>query len=143
MSIINKPFRCDCPVTSALDLVGDKWTLVLVKQMLLEYKMTFKDFSQSDSSIAPNILSSRLKKMESLGFIVKKNHPENKKTNLYLLTARGLSLSPIIIELAMWTHENIKPINEEKLNELYGESKDKEKLNQAIIGKYIEQTIVL
>jgi DNA-binding HxlR family transcriptional regulator len=111
--------------------------------MLLEYKMTFKDFSQSDSSIAPNILSSRLKKMESLGFIVKKNHPENKKTNLYLLTARGLSLSPIIIELAVWTHENIKPINEEKLNELCGESKDKEKLNQAIIGKYIEQTIVL
>jgi DNA-binding HxlR family transcriptional regulator len=81
--------------------------------------------------------------MESLGFIVKKNHPENKKTNLYLLTARGLSLSPIIIELAVWTHENIKPINEEKLNELCGESKDKEKLNQAIIGKYIEQTIVL
>ena len=48
MSLLGKIFRCDCPVTSALDIVGDKWTLVIVKLMLLEQKKTFKEFSESD-----------------------------------------------------------------------------------------------
>ena len=53
---MNSSFRCDCPITSALDIVGDKWTLVIIKQILLEGKQTFKDFSESDEAIATNIL---------------------------------------------------------------------------------------
>ena len=54
-------FRCNCPFTSALDILGDKWMLVIVKQMLIEGKETFKDFTDSEEAIATNILSVKLK----------------------------------------------------------------------------------
>ncbi|MGK0457476.1 MAG: DNA-binding HxlR family transcriptional regulator [Polaribacter sp.] len=105
-------FRCTCPITSALDIVGDKWSLVIIKQMLLQDCRTFKDFSESKEAIAPNILSARLKTLEKLKFIEKKKIPQNKKTNIYVLTENGLSLTPIIVELALWSDHNLRPIHE-------------------------------
>ena len=110
--MIHKKFRCNCPITSALDVVGDKWSLVIIKQMLLQDCLTFKDFSESTEAIAPNILSARLKTLEKLKFIEKKKIPQNKKTNIYVLTENGLSLTPIIVELAMWSDHNLRPIHE-------------------------------
>lgn len=101
-------FRCNCPVSSAIDIVGDKWTLVIIKQMLLEGKKTFKDFSECDESIASNILSSRLKMLEALNIISKEKLPHNKKTNIYLLTQKGLNLTPTIVELLLWSDGNIR-----------------------------------
>mgnify|MGYP000100067388 FL=1 len=135
MSFLDKIFRCDCPVTSALDVVGDKWTLVIIKLMLLEYKKTFKDFYESDESIAPNILSARLKTLLKTGFITKVNHPDNKKTFIYNLTEKGLSLTPVIIELGLWSHNNIKESDIYILNELNMNINNKSKLNQQIIDK--------
>ena len=105
---MNNDFRCNCPITSALDIVGDKWTLVIIKQMLLEGKKTFKDFSESDEAIASNILSSRLKMLEEYKMISKEKLPHNKKTNIYLLTEKGLGLTPTIIELTLWSDGNIR-----------------------------------
>ena len=135
MSFLDKIFRCDCPVTSALDVVGDKWTLVIIKLMLLEYKKTFKDFYESDESIAPNILSARLKTLLKTGFITKVNHQDNKKTFLYNLTEKGLSLTPVITELAVWSHNNVR---ESDIYMLNMNIKNKSKLNQQIINKYKE-----
>ncbi len=105
---MNNKFRCNCPITSALDILGDKWTLVIIKQMLLERKKTFKDFSESDEAIASNILSSRLKMMEEYKIISKEKPPDNKKTNIYLLTEKGLGLTPTIVELTLWSDSNIR-----------------------------------
>ena len=135
MPFLDKIFRCDCPVTSALDVVGDKWTLVIIKLMLLEYKKTFKDFYESDESIAPNILSARLKTLLKTGFITKVNHPDNKKTFIYNLTEKGLSLTPVITELAVWSHNNVR---ESDIYMLNMNIKNKSKLNQQIINKYKE-----
>jgi DNA-binding HxlR family transcriptional regulator len=104
-------FRCKCPITSAIDILGDKWILVIIKQMLIEDSMTFKDFIESDETIATNILSSKLKCLEELGIIIKKQLPDNKKTNLYLLTEKGLALTPIIVELSIWSDENVRELN--------------------------------
>jgi DNA-binding HxlR family transcriptional regulator len=104
-------FRCKCPITSAIDILGDKWILVIIKQMLIEDSMTFKDFIESDEAIATNILSSKLKCLEELGIIIKKQLPDNKKTNLYLLTVKGLALTPIIVELSIWSDENVRELN--------------------------------
>ena len=138
MSFLDKIFRCDCPVTSALDVVGDKWTLVIIKLMLLEYKKTFKDFYESDESVAPNILSARLKTLLKTGFITKVNHPDNKKTFIYNLTEKGLSLTPVITELALWSHNNVR---ESDIYMLNMNVNNKSKLNQQIIDKYIEKHI--
>lgn len=131
-------FRCQCPITSALDIVGDKWTLVIIKQMLFEEKSTFKDFTESQESIATNILSSRLKLLEKFGIINKDNHPKNKKTNIYTLTTKGLSFTPILIELMFWSKENIKEFHP-NLNihpELDRIKKDKKQSGKQIIASY-------
>ena len=70
--MIHKNFRCNCPITSALDVLGDKWSLVIIKQMLLQDCLTFKDFSESTEAIAPNILSARLKTLEKLSLLKKR-----------------------------------------------------------------------
>lgn len=108
---MNPTFRCDCPITSALDILGDKWILVLVKQMLLEGRETFKDFTSSDEAIATNILTTKLKYLEGLGLVTKSKKPENKKTVYYHLTEKGLALTPIIVELALWSDDNIRHFN--------------------------------
>ena len=104
-------FRCECPITSALDILGDKWILVIIKLMLTQDKKTFKDFTESDEAIATNILSSKLKYLEEFGIITKTQLPGNKKTNLYLLTEKGLALTPIIVELSVWSDENVRELN--------------------------------
>jgi len=104
-------FRCDCPFTSAIDILGDKWMLVIVKQMLVEGKETFKDFVESEEAIATNILTIKLKLLEELGLISKSKLPNNKKTNLYRLTSKGLELTPILVELAKWSDNNLREVH--------------------------------
>ena len=101
-------FRCDCPFTSALDVLGDKWMLVIVKLMVVDLKATFKEFLESDEAIATNILSTKLKLLEEFGIITKSKRPNNKKTNLYHLTERGLALIPILVELAVWSDNHLR-----------------------------------
>ncbi len=108
---MNHKFRCDCPFTSALDILGDKWMLVIIKQMLLEDKETFKDFIESEEAIATNILSAKLKLLEELGIIIKTKRPNNKKTNLYLLTDKGLALTPLLAELALWSDNHLRDVH--------------------------------
>lgn len=104
-------FRCNCPFTSALDILGDKWMLVIVKQMLIEGKETFKDFTESDEAIATNILSSKLKLLEEAGITIKTKRPDNKKTSLYLLTDMGLALTPLLVELATWSYGYLRDVH--------------------------------
>jgi len=105
---MNNQFRCNCPITSAIDILGDKWTLVIIKQMLTENKQTFKDFTESEEAIATNILSSRLKMLEEFKILTKEKLPNNKKTNVYRLTEKGISLTPVILELAIWSDANLR-----------------------------------
>ena len=131
-------FRCSCPITSSLDIFGDKWTLVIIKQMLFEEKSTFKDFMESQESIATNILSTRLKLLESFGIIKKGNRPDNKKMNIYTLTEKGLSFAPILIELMLWSKENIQEFHP-SLNlhpDLNKMKKNKEQSVKQIIKTY-------
>ncbi|MBG7611315.1 helix-turn-helix transcriptional regulator [Polaribacter sp. BAL334] len=108
---MNVKFKCNCPFTSALDIVGEKWLLVIVKQMLIEGKETFKEFTEADEAIATNILTAKLKFLEETGIIFKTQRPDNKKTNLYLLTEKGLALTPVLVELAFWGDKNLRDIH--------------------------------
>ncbi len=121
-------FRCNCPFTSALDVVGDKWILVIVKQMLIEGKETFKDFTESEEAIATNILSAKLKLLEEVGIISKTKRLDNKKENLYLLTDKGLALAPVLVELAFWSDGNLRDIHPTIVN---GESMELLRNNKA------------
>jgi|TARA_B100000497_G_C7618950_1_gene371809 DNA-binding HxlR family transcriptional regulator len=139
---MNNDFRCKCPITSALDIVGDKWTLVIIKQMLLEGKKTFKDFSESDEAIASNILSSRLKMLEKYKIIRKEKLPHNKKTNIYLLTEKGLGLTPTIVELTHWSDSNLREYHSSIISDSRIEMvrNNKEKSIKMIVENYKQNT---
>ena len=79
MEMVEKEFRSSCLIASVLDLIGDKWSLLIIRDMLLFHKKTFKELMTSDEGIASNLLSSRLKLLESIELITKEKRPENKK----------------------------------------------------------------
>jgi DNA-binding HxlR family transcriptional regulator len=142
---MNPKFRCDCPITSAIDLLGDKWILVIVKQMLIQGMRTFKDFSESDEAVATNILSSKLKYLEEYGLVQRTDHPTNKKTKLYFLTEKALSLTPIIVELALWSDEHVRELNPimQKSEELDFMKRDKEGFINQLKTNYREVSQVI
>lgn len=100
---MKKDFRSSCPIASALDIVGDKWTLLIIRDMLLQGKKTFKEFSISPEGIAPGILSARLKWLEENEMISKRKLPDNQKENIYLLTEKAIEIAPIITEIILWS----------------------------------------
>lgn len=103
-----KKFRSSCLIASALDLIGDKWSLLIVRDMLLYKKKTFKEISASEEGIATNLLSTRLKLLAAIGVITKRKLPTNKKENLYLLTEKGIELAPLIMEIVLWSDKHVR-----------------------------------
>lgn len=95
--------RSDCPISSALDLFGDKWSLLIIRDIIYFGKRTFKDFIKANEGISSARLADRLVRLESLAIITKKQHPTNKKVYLYNLTQKGVDLFPIIAEYILWS----------------------------------------
>lgn len=104
-------FRSGCPIASALDIVGDKWSLLIIRDMLLQQKKTFKEFSTSPEGIAPGILSARLKWLEENDLLTKRKLPDNLKENIYLLTEKAIELAPVITEIILWSDKNLRKDN--------------------------------
>jgi DNA-binding HxlR family transcriptional regulator len=95
--------RSDCPVSFALDFFGDRWTLLVVRD-LIQGKKFYKDFRGSKEGIATNILSDRLKKLENNGIIESKVFEQLKTQKEYSLTEKGKDLIPIIVEMMLWSN---------------------------------------
>lgn len=131
---MKKNFRSGCPIASTLDVVGDKWSLLIIRDMLLNHKKTFKELSHSDEKIAPSILSARLKLLVSYKLISKTKIPENKKENIYLLTEKGIRLTPIIIEFSLWGDTNMREFN--KIDDIEGLNSDKSFVIQSVQDSY-------
>ena len=131
---MKKEFRSGCPVSSSLDVVGDKWSLLIIRDMLVKHKKTFKQISDSYEKIAPSILSARLKLLESYKLIFKTKAPENKKENIYLLTEKGIRLTPIIIEFSLWGNSNMREFNE--IDDIEGLNSDKSFAIQYVQDSY-------
>jgi len=131
---MKKEFRSGCPISSTLDVIGDKWSLLIIRDMLVQHKKTFKEISDSDEKIAPSILSARLKLLESYKLIFKTKVPDNKKENIYLLTKKGIRLTPIIIEFSLWGETNMREFNE--INHIEGLNSDKTLIIQTVQDSY-------
>ena len=108
---MEKQFRSSCIIASALDLIGDKWSLLIIRDMLLYQKKTYKEFASSDEGVATNLLSSRLKLLEKIELISKRKLDGNKKENIYLLTDKGIELTPLIMEIVIWSDRFVRDYN--------------------------------
>ena len=127
-------FRSGCPISSTLDVVGDKWSLLIIRDMLIKHKNTFKEISNSDERIAPSILSARLKLLESVYLIFKTKKTENKKENIYLLTDKGVELAPIIIEFTLWGDTWMRQFNQ--IDNIDGLKADKSVIIKTVQDNY-------
>lgn len=102
--------RSDCPVASTLDLVGDRWTLLVLRD-LFGGKRRFDEFVSSPEAIATNVLSERLARLERERLVVRQRDTEDGRRVIYQLTARGKSLQPVITALRDWGLAHIEGTN--------------------------------
>jgi len=94
--------RSDCPVSHVLDLLGDKWTLIVMRDMLLFEKKLFNELADSMEGIPTNILADRLKRLETAGLLTREAYQDNPPRYAYQLTLRGLELFPVLKEMILW-----------------------------------------
>jgi len=107
-----------------LDIWGDKWSLLIIRDLMLAKECTYGDFLKSDEGIATNILASRLQALEENKMIVKLEHPDSKAKVLYRLTRKGIDLLPVMIEINLWA-EKYFSIPEDRKAMLKAVKKDK------------------
>lgn len=100
--------RSKCPITNTLDLIGDKWTLLVIRDMLFLKKKSFNEFLDSPEGIATNILAERLKRLEEHGIVEKRPYPKTPVRHEYVLTRRGQDLRPLVMELIRWGNTHIE-----------------------------------
>ncbi|MFD1002066.1 winged helix-turn-helix transcriptional regulator [Ohtaekwangia kribbensis] len=117
--------RSNCPVSSSLDVWGDKWSLLIVRDLMFKKECTYGDFLKSDEKIATNILASRLQVLEENKIIEKLDHPDSKAKVLYKLTRKGIDLLPLMIEINLWA-EKYYPIPEDRKALLKEVKKDRD-----------------
>jgi len=104
----NLKSRSTCAVSSALDVLGDKWTLVIIRDAMFLGATTFGQFRSSPEKIASNILTDRLEKLVNYGIMSKNQNPDNKLKFDYRLTETGQELRPILLALGKWGHKHIE-----------------------------------
>jgi DNA-binding HxlR family transcriptional regulator len=92
-----------CPINQALELFGDKWTLLIIRDIIFRGKSTYREFLYADEKIASNILADRLSMLEAEDVIVRKNDPSHKQKIIYTLTEKGIDLLPLLIEIGNWS----------------------------------------
>ena len=95
--------RSDCPLSLALEAIGDKWSLLILRDILLKERKHYEEFRRSGEGISTNILASRLVHLEELGIISKFMDPDNRNQYIYAPTRKALDLLPILLELYRWS----------------------------------------
>ncbi len=99
--------RSHCPIACILDLIGDRWTLLVIRDMMFFGKQRFEEFLESPEGISTNILTNRLKSLEDLGFIAKQPYGNHSRRMNYQLTEKGKSLRPVLMTMIDWGLKHI------------------------------------
>ena len=100
--------RSGCPLNASVEMLGDRWSLLIIRDMMLRGSRTYKEFMDSYEGIATNILADRLRKLEAHGIITTERDPLDGRKMTYLLTAKGIDLAPVLTEMVLWaaSHED-------------------------------------
>ena len=94
--------RSGCPVSISLETLGDRWSLLIIRDLMVRGLRTFKDFLQSGEGIATNVLADRLRKLEASGIITAEAEGSDRRRVNYQLTEKGIDLAPVVLELLIW-----------------------------------------
>jgi len=117
-------------------MLGDRWSLLIIRDMMLRGFRTYKEFLESYEGIATNILADRLRKLEAHGIITTKQDPSDRRKLIYRLTAKGISLAPILTEMVLWAAAHEDTGNQPLIRQM---RKDKEKFLAGIRRRWAEE----
>ncbi len=95
--------RSGCPISIFLELFGDRWSLLVIRDLMFKDRRTFQDFLGAEEGIASNILAARLHMLAGAGIISRTPHPTDGRRVVYGLTERGLDLAPALVEMVLWS----------------------------------------
>ena len=126
--------RSSCPISTSLEIIGDHWSLVILRDFFLE-RNTFTDFKNSPEKIATNILTDRINKLSKYKLISYIRHPKNRKIKQYYLTESGIQLYPVLYDLSMWSKDHLDMEFHPLSKEWYKNNKNKKReevINNAI-----------
>jgi DNA-binding HxlR family transcriptional regulator len=100
--------RSECPLNASVEMLGDRWSLLIIRDMMLRGFRTYKEFMECYEGIATNILADRLRKLVAYGIITAEPDPSDGRKVIYSLTAKGIDLAPVLTEMVLWaaTHED-------------------------------------
>jgi DNA-binding HxlR family transcriptional regulator len=104
---MTQPRRSPCPVACTLDLIGDNWTLLVIRDMMFFGKQRFEEFLESPEGISTNILANRLRLLEELGLVEKQPYSNHSRRMNYQLTEKGQSLRPVLKVMTVWGLKHI------------------------------------
>lgn len=99
---LNPERRSGCPVSISLEVLGDRWSLLLVRDMMVRGYRTFREFQSAGEGIATNILADRLRKLEEAGIVMTEPAQNDGRSAHYRLTPKGIALAPVLLELLIW-----------------------------------------
>lgn len=110
--------RSDCPINLALEILGDTWSLLIVRDLMFKGRRTYKEFLEGGEGIASNVLAERLRRLESGGVISRQPDPSDARRHVYRLTPAGIDLAPMLVEMVLWSARHFrtgapKPVIEE------------------------------
>src|SRR4030088_1846440 len=104
--------RSGCPLNASVEILGDRWSLLIIRDMMLRGFRSFKEFLESYERIATNILADRLRKLEAYGIISTARDPSDGRRLIYSLTAKGIDLAPVLTEMVLWAAAHEKTGNQ-------------------------------
>ena len=125
--------RSGCPLNASVEVLGDRWSLLIIRDMMLRGFRTFKEFLQSDEGIATNILADRLRNLETHGIIRAKQDALDRRKIIYFLTPKGKDLAPVLTEMVLWAAAHEKTQNQALVEWIRS---DKEKF-LAVVRKHL------
>jgi DNA-binding HxlR family transcriptional regulator len=94
--------RSGCPVSISLEIFGDRWSLLIIRDLMIRGLQTFREFQESGERIASNVLADRLQKLEAAGVITSEGAEADRRKVIYRLTEKGIDLAPVLLELLIW-----------------------------------------
>ncbi|KPN91365.1 winged helix-turn-helix transcriptional regulator [Pseudomonas nunensis] len=100
---LKEDIRSHCAVNYGVEIFGDRWSLLIIRDIVFVGKKTYGDFLKSEEGIATNVLASRLAFLEEQGVLSKAPNPNDKRKDFYTLTEKGLDLIPVVISIVLWS----------------------------------------
>jgi len=130
-------WRSGCPLNASVEILGDRWSLLIIRDMMLRGFRTYKEFLESYEGIATNILADRLQNLIVHGIITAERDPSDGRKLIYSLTAKGIDLAPVLTEMVLWAAQHEDTGNQPLVHLI---QKDKQQFLAAVRQRWMDHT---